>query len=436
MILFTWTVKAQEVGIYYDQTGDLTLPQMEVQDFKPISSGYSNGLQQGIYWLKISPSRETIFQLENNHIKKIEGFSNSNPIKLDRFTGFTSFYLNQEAPTYIKMLIDKEAYFPYTIKSREDFRRATVINHIGMGLFYGFATVCFLLNMGLFYNSKDFSFLFYSIFLFLILSVIAHRDGLVEILGLSDSMKEITEPLSISIGGLMCAVFANESVKIKNYFPFLVYSYWVLAVLSMILLALYFSTQDYLFLVGIYFVCLYIFLSSWISSLLLIRVQSFAIVFCVAYFFMMILAILFYLGPAFDLQFFEMKKSYLKVGALVEMVIITLAILYRLRVMERNQNQMREEMKFYLSQISFLNEELEKNQLGQDNIFTKFDLTSRESEVLDLIAAGKTNKEIADELYISINTVKFHVKKVYEKLEVSNRKEAYQIVKSSNGEIL
>ena len=69
--------------------------------------------------------------------------------------------------------------------------------------------------------------------------------------------------------------------------------------------------------------------------------------------------------------------------------------------------------------------------MGQENVFTRFDLTSRESEVLELIAAGKTNKEIADALFISINTVKYHVKKVYEKLQVSNRKEAYQIVQSA-----
>ena len=48
-------------------------------------------------------------------------------------------------------------------------------------------------------------------------------------------------------------------------------------------------------------------------------------------------------------------------------------------------------------------------------------LSKREQEVLDLVARGKTNSEIADALYISIRTVKFHVSSILEKLHVKNR---------------
>lgn len=48
-------------------------------------------------------------------------------------------------------------------------------------------------------------------------------------------------------------------------------------------------------------------------------------------------------------------------------------------------------------------------------------LSERELEVLDLIADGLTNKEIGDKLFISVNTVKTHILKIYEKLDVQNR---------------
>lgn len=51
-------------------------------------------------------------------------------------------------------------------------------------------------------------------------------------------------------------------------------------------------------------------------------------------------------------------------------------------------------------------------------------LTARESEVLDLLGHGLSNKMIARHLHISEHTVKFHISSLYSKLDVSNRAEA------------
>jgi RNA polymerase sigma factor (sigma-70 family) len=51
-------------------------------------------------------------------------------------------------------------------------------------------------------------------------------------------------------------------------------------------------------------------------------------------------------------------------------------------------------------------------------------LTDREREVFDLLARGMTNKEIADSLVITTNTVKRHLKGIFEKLEVHTRSAA------------
>ena len=53
-------------------------------------------------------------------------------------------------------------------------------------------------------------------------------------------------------------------------------------------------------------------------------------------------------------------------------------------------------------------------------------LTDREREVLELIAGGATNREIAERLYLSPHTVKEHTSSLYRKLEVRNRAEAVQ----------
>jgi DNA-binding NarL/FixJ family response regulator len=51
-------------------------------------------------------------------------------------------------------------------------------------------------------------------------------------------------------------------------------------------------------------------------------------------------------------------------------------------------------------------------------------LTTRESEVLDLLGHGLSNKMIARQLHISEHTVKFHISSLYSKLGVGNRAEA------------
>jgi DNA-binding NarL/FixJ family response regulator len=51
-------------------------------------------------------------------------------------------------------------------------------------------------------------------------------------------------------------------------------------------------------------------------------------------------------------------------------------------------------------------------------------LSERENEVLSEIALGKKYKQIAEKLFISVNTVHFHIKKIYQKLNVHSRSEA------------
>jgi len=66
-----------------------------------------------------------------------------------------------------------------------------------------------------------------------------------------------------------------------------------------------------------------------------------------------------------------------------------------------------------------VNEEQQK-QLG---------ITKRELEILELIAGGLSNREIADKLFVSENTVKTHSSRLFEKLSAKRRTQAVQIGK-------
>jgi DNA-binding NarL/FixJ family response regulator len=60
----------------------------------------------------------------------------------------------------------------------------------------------------------------------------------------------------------------------------------------------------------------------------------------------------------------------------------------------------------------------------EEKSIAKEELTEREREILKCISDGKSNKEISDCLFVSVETVKSHIKNIYKKLNVKNRVEA------------
>ena len=58
-------------------------------------------------------------------------------------------------------------------------------------------------------------------------------------------------------------------------------------------------------------------------------------------------------------------------------------------------------------------------------------LTERERDVLRLLASRLTLREIAGELYVSVNTLKFHLRVIYRKLGVNSREEAAALARST-----
>ena len=61
---------------------------------------------------------------------------------------------------------------------------------------------------------------------------------------------------------------------------------------------------------------------------------------------------------------------------------------------------------------------------------TYLGISERERDVLTLLAAGHSNQEIADRLFVSPNTVKTHLQNLYQKLDVARRGQAVQKARS------
>ena len=59
---------------------------------------------------------------------------------------------------------------------------------------------------------------------------------------------------------------------------------------------------------------------------------------------------------------------------------------------------------------------------------SSMDLTPTETKVANLVAGGSTNREVADTLFISVNTVEAHLKRIYRKLGIRSRTELASVL--------
>jgi DNA-binding NarL/FixJ family response regulator len=68
--------------------------------------------------------------------------------------------------------------------------------------------------------------------------------------------------------------------------------------------------------------------------------------------------------------------------------------------------------------------QIDRQEISNEKSALRFSLSQRELQILELIVEGKSNKEIAETIYLSLDTVKSHMKNVYQKLGVHSRSQA------------
>ncbi|MEY9977561.1 response regulator transcription factor [Lysinibacillus sp. RC79] len=80
-----------------------------------------------------------------------------------------------------------------------------------------------------------------------------------------------------------------------------------------------------------------------------------------------------------------------------------------------------------LRQLKLVDTQTNKTEIM--NQLIQYDLKKNELAVLKLVAAGKTNKEIAENLVVSLRTVEYRLTNIFQKLQVHSRKEAVEKIK-------
>ena len=105
-------------------------------------------------------------------------------------------------------------------------------------------------------------------------------------------------------------------------------------------------------------------------------------------------------------------------------IVITYVFVSRSKIKEQLMQTEINELRLQIKQLIDYQPEESSISINQLNKVLKEPLSDREFEVLQMAMTDKNNSEIAENIFVSTNTVKFHLKNIYQKLGVSNRKEA------------
>jgi DNA-binding CsgD family transcriptional regulator len=120
-----------------------------------------------------------------------------------------------------------------------------------------------------------------------------------------------------------------------------------------------------------------------------------------------------------EFRFLIAQHSIEIYGALIAALFAGLGIWLGLKLTKKTEVVVVKEVPVPTTQPFSLNEERVKD-LG---------ITKRELQILELIAQGLSNREIADKLFVSENTVKTHSSRLFDKLSARRRTQAVQIGK-------
>lgn len=393
---------------------------------KPINNGFKNG----VYWFKVFiNSNNNIIQLNNYNIIDVEAFKNNVkifPLKNERHI---TYKIEGDAIVYLKVNAHKEALMPVELKSVAQFQKEEKLHFLYFGFYYGFAFIVVLINTFYFINFKENTFIYYALFLFSITTGFIISDGFFNFFGVSKRLTDIIEVIDHFFVVIFAVFFTYNYLQLEKYYKKSKLVGLILAGIVLVFGVLNITSNTY-----IYYVFMEVFVFSaliyyWLVGLVLFHKNSFIKILVFAYFFILVLGILFYVTRLFGIPAI-INSSKLKLGGFIEMIILSFAVIYRMRILQEENAVMRDEIEKFSREIKKLSEELEKTSKDSTDIIAEANLSIRENEILIFISDGKTNKEIATDLNISVNTVKFHVKNIYEKLNIKSRKEALVIAKT------
>jgi DNA-binding CsgD family transcriptional regulator len=425
------------------------------ESFTPLDKRDSN--RQGIYWYRISVEnncdfvRNSIISLNISSLHSVtDAFAtvNESIVELDEFlTKYDESYYIQVPPRsnvdlYFKIDHRTTSYFFYSFRTIDNFGDSVFLDYFNVGLFYGFAFMA-LIFVFLFYIAlKEELFLrliyFYGFLIFMHLS----HDGFINSWIGNDELAIVLD--SFMDWGLAIAViiFSRKYLRSGEHFAYDKWALNITGVIVSVLFLLFLSTRDFVYFSLGDVVLMLIITNYIVQSILLSRKYLSARIFLVG------MSVVFFSGwfslipynfgyPNFFLPYIVVKFSLLFAG-----IVILFGLAFYSRAIRSSEVSYETRLDAFASSVSSLKSELAlksvNTALELEDLYSlrdKYELSKRETEVVLEVVNGLTNSQVAEKLFVSVNTVKFHLKNVFVKLNVNSRRGLCELVLIENSKL-
>lgn len=447
-----------DLAYVYDKADSLSAKSICDYAFIPVQKiPFNNGLKNGTYWFKIKVhntdynSLRTVFDVHEPYINTaFLYYCSDDSLKLLCETG-NKFELASKPiscrcltfpvvvdtgiQTYIvKVRFHRNTSFILDVQREKDFYLKEVSVFFKIGIYYGISLMIIIVNLFYFFSFKDKTFLFYAITVFLICCSLLHLDGLMVYVFKPGWFLINVDIVFHILLAIACSLFSSSYLGVKIHLPKQHKIELILLSIVIVIYLLFLITNNViLYAMGIASILL--FLSYyWVLSLILFKIHKYARFYSLAYVVMLFTTILYAIPVMLGHDFLRVGIDILKIGCILEMLIMSYAVVFRLRVLKKENKHMTQKIKDYICKI----EEVKANaQEYKENasmllctsgtnidfalIKEEYNLTEREVDVLKCIIQNYTNPKIAEKLFISVNTVKYHTQNIYSKLNISGR---------------
>jgi len=429
---------------YHHSDGEINLKQVNQLTFQSLPDHHQ--LQathnRGFYLFKISLTDTTspegwILLIENEHLDTVTLYKNVGgtlvqlgvtgnnfPNKNNRY-GFPQFRLTGNTREYyIKTTFKKDVTFPIRVDSLSSLDEKVISIFFQLGLYYGVGLMFFVFNFGLFIYLRDKSFIYYCAFQCFIVMSIAYADGLLTFVNTNSwflNHADIPLHIGMAISG---SLFAHTFLQMGGMRR----KRWLTAGLLTCLLSAYLlsilidSYTAFLIAEALTFILLSFF---WLIGLTQYKGHAYSRFFVWGYGAFLVFGIDYFLLRKFGIFFLDLYPAELKTGSIIEMLVLSVAIISRIKGLREENELYRLKIDKYIRQAAQQQTKVvEDNRKLLENVQLRYNLTARELEVLQGITEGLTNNQIADKIFLSVHTVKFHTRNIFDKMEIRNRTQA------------